>query len=752
LVNITNSFKTKVLNYEINWSIISPMKVLRELLFEKGLVSEVLQALHYPQSPGPEMDPHRTLLYSHALSFYGDYQQALETASAIPPGPSYEAERLWGLANASLGLGDLEQARAYLEEAFEKNPSDWLLPQLFNARARLYVFQGSFEHALSAIEKGIAVSQRSGRLIEQGMLEGVRGIVKLYQGNYEGAIVQLERSAKQLLDRDSLLYAARYLINLSSAYRAVGATIEERRCQSRAEGLIEKSGSMDLIIHLKYVQGGHWLAEGSLNNAVREYETALEILRKYPRPTLEVSISCNLAAIYFEKGDHDAALGLVRKTLVMVREKGLRTYEIICLAYEGKFLLDVGQSEEAIALLSQARALSESLGTWSVYYSIALYLSLGFAELKERMQALQWLRKGLEVAERCQTLSQLLTERDLLTQLLLKFGEELSPTGFLSKLIIQLRHPVLVKRLLRYSPEAKVLFLRSLKIRDARHYRHLLDRLRKDPAKEVRRSARLILKGWHQHAGFKVYTFGTFRVFLEGTMLTEKDWIRPGVRRLFFYFLARPEEWHPTEALIEALQRRPDPRRARTVLKKLFSYLRSVFEPWHLPGMDYAFFQSRRGAYGFFPGERFWMDYQEFERGVKKAEKAHRDRNFKEARKAYREALDLYLGDYLEEFPYEDWLRPKRDYLRELYFRGVLRYASLEKESGNLPEARRVLEEALFKDLSRCDCITLLIQTLAQMKLTQQAKDWGQRHIQYMKKELKEKPAPEVMEALGKLG
>jgi hypothetical protein len=37
------------------------------------------------------------------------------------------------------------------------------------------------------------------------------------------------------------------------------------------------------------------------------------------------------------------------------------------------------------------------------------------------------------------------------------------------------------------------------------------------------------------------------------------------------------------------------------------------------------------------------------------------------------------------------------------------------------------------------------------MKLTQQAKDWGQRHITYMKKELKEKPAPEVVEALGRL-
>ncbi len=129
----------------------------------------------------------------------------------------------------------------------------------------------------------------------------------------------------------------------------------------------------------------------------------------------------------------------------------------------------------------------------------------------------------------------------------------------------------------------------------------------------------------------------------------------------------------------------------------------------------------------------------------------HLQRRFKEARKAYREALNLYLGDYLEEFPYEDGLNPRRDSLREAYFRGVLRYAGLEKDSGNLPEARRVLEDALFRDLSRSGCAALLIRVLALMKLTREAREWGQRHIQYLREELKEKPAPEVVDAMKQL-
>jgi hypothetical protein len=38
------------------------------------------------------------------------------------------------------------------------------------------------------------------------------------------------------------------------------------------------------------------------------------------------------------------------------------------------------------------------------------------------------------------------------------------------------------------------------------------------------------------------------------------------------------------------------------------------------------------------------------------------------------------------------------------------------------------------------------------MKLSQRARDWGDRHVKYLRKELREKPAPEVLEALGKLG
>jgi tetratricopeptide (TPR) repeat protein len=727
------------------------MEDLHKLLFEKGRVGKVLAALSTPALPDPVADPCRALLYGHALCLYGDFQQAVTVYTAIPSNPAYEAERLWGLANAQFHLGNLKQVKPLVDEAMSKDPCAWLLPRLYNTLVNLYIYQGQFEQAQGAIEKGLQAAQRGPHLTEQLILDGNRGVVKVYEGRFEDAVFLLGKAVKQLLVRDCILSAATFLINLSGTYEALGARGEAQKCLSQAEGLIQESGSKARLIFLRQTQGELWERTGPLARAEEAYREALGLLQELPNPKLEVQLTCDLAHLHYEKGNLGEALRLIHQACSQVEEKGLVSLRDLCLGYEGKFLLRAGATREGFVCLDQARQLAESLGKWSIYCYITLYLAQCHEELRQRKEALQWLKKSLEVAERCHMLSALLVEKDLIIALLLKLGEAMPPTEFLSKLIVKLRHPALLKRLLKHSPQGKVLFLRSLSVRDARQYRPQLAKLRNHPEKEVRRTSRLLLNGWNHQTNYRIYALGGLRVFLEGKLFLDNDWILPGVKRLFIYFATHPEEWQSTDHLLETLWKKPHPQKTRKVLKVLFFYLRSVFEPWHLPGDEYVFFKSQRGAYGFFPGERFWMDWKEFEEGIKRAEKAHLARNFKEARKAYREALDFYLGDYLEEFPYEDWLNPKRDYLRELYFRGVMRYATIERDSGNLPEARRVLEEALFRDMSRSGCAALLMQVLVQMKLSQEAREWGQRHITYMKKELKEKPAPEVMEALAGL-
>jgi len=728
------------------------MNDLRQMLFEKGRVGRVLDLFRKEGIPDPQTEPDRALLYAHALYLYGDFGQAQRVYSVIPPHPSYEAERLWGLATTLLQTGNLGEVNRLLDEALVHRPPDWLTTRIYATYFGVHRLAGDFEEASRTLEKGIVASEREPAMVMRWVLEGNRGVIESHRGLHEEAILSLGRAVKQLSARDAVLAAGHHLINLAEVCDFLGDFPEAGRYLARAEKLIQESGSMSRLIFLRIVQGGIWKRMDLMEKAGRFYEEARALLREFPIPVYEIMLGLNRASLSFGKGNVSEALRQIREVQGLIREKGLPLFEGIALLYEGSFLVRAGTAEEGLRFLGHAASMAEENKRFGLLSEIALFQAYGHEELKQREEALERMTRCLAAVEASRSFQEVLSEREVLIPLLLRLGDCLPVTDTLSTLIVQLRHPGLVKRLLRHSPKGKVLFLRSLKVHDARCFRLQFAKLRNDPEKEVRRTSRLILNNWQNHAGYRVYTLGTFRVFLEGKPLTDKDWGQSRVKRLFLYFATHPGEWQATEILIERLLAQSGSRNPRPILRPRISELRSLFEPWHLLDMAYAFFQSQRGAYGFFPGERFWMDYQEFEKEIKQAEQAQLKRSFTEARKAYREALNLYLGDYLEEFPYEDFLRPKRDYLRELYFRGVLRYATLERESGNLPEARRVLEEALFKDLSRCDCITLLIQTLAQMKLTQQAKDWGQRHIIYMKKELKEKPAPEVVEALGKLG
>ena len=726
------------------------MDELYALLFEKGRVGKVLDRIQKQGIPDPATDP-SALLYGHALFLGGNFKQAQEIFSAIPPAGPQEAERLWGLAQTLLKQGNLKPVKPLLDKALRKNPPHWLCARLYHTLSYLHLDQGQPEKAYRDIDQGIALAQRWSCFTEWWILEGHRGSVKILQGALGEGLSLLQRAAKHLLERDSVFHAAHVHANLGFAFDFMGDADETRKCLIRAERLYQESGVKSGLPILMGLKADLLVREGRLEQAETAYREGLDLLQEFPNPALETQLTCHLANVCFERGETAKALDLIHPKIAQLQEKGVRADEDLCLCTEGKFLLQSGRTKEGMVVLQRASALAVSMKRTITHGFISLYLAVGHEALNHRRQAIQCLKASLKAAECCQFLASFVDRKDILVPLLLKLGEELPESGFLYKLSIQLRHPVLLKRLLRRSPESKTFFLNSLEVHQARPYRSLLERLQKDPEREVRRNARRLLNGWQQYTSYRVNSLGNFGVWVDRKLFTDKDWFRPGAKRLFLYLMTYPEKWQATDALLETLWSKAHPRKARHVLTTLFLYLRELFEPWHLPGKDYVFFQSQRGAYGFFPGERFRIDAEEFQEGLKEAEKARQARNFKEARQAYRQALDLYLGDYLEEFPYEDWLNPRRDYLREAYFRASRTYAILERDSGNLPEARRVLEEALFKDLSRSECVLPLIQVLSRMKLNPLARDWGQRHLRHMKEDLDSDPAPEIVGALNQL-
>lgn len=726
---------------------------MRCLLFEKGRVARVLDILKKDGYPDPEAEPERALILGHALNLYGDYNKAFRIFNAIPSHSPWEAERLWGQSGYHIRIGALHQAKKILDRALSLNPPSWLLPHIYNHLATYYNHLGRYSDSIQVNEKGMEIAEKNGQLVQYLILRGNLGIIHAIQGHIDQGLTILEATVKQLLERDSVLAAAHFLIVESELLSSLGMLSEAKRCLKRAENLVERSGSAGRMVFLKLELGSQYGREEQIQKELRAYHQALDILRELPDPLMENQLYSNLAMVHFRRGNLGEALAIIERLLENAAAKNLKPQLLSFLSIKGYFLIGAGAYRQGVEILKQALENAHRLSIPQYQIIISLYLSRGYLKAGDRAQALEWLKRSLRTAQEHNMFSQLLDVKNDLTELLLNFYDQIDIEPNLGRLIVSLGHPGLVARLIRYhNSEGKLIFLRSLNINQAIPYRPQIQKLLSDRSPEVRRLSRSLIEGWHSRSIYRISTFGSLRIFLEERLLPEDVWGRAGVRRLFLLLLTNRGRWLNNEFIQECLWRDPDPRASRRVLASRLSELRHILEPWHPPGKPYLIIQTRRGACGLFGEERLWLDFEEFSGLIKNAEALYLKRCFREARKAYRQALDLYVGDFLEEYPYEDWLVQKRESLKEIYLRSTIRYAVLEKEGGNLAEARRVLEEALFRDISCGECLKLLLEVLAKAGLISQAKDWAWRHVEYLKKELGCPPDPEVAESISKLG
>ncbi len=728
------------------------MDDLRHLLFDRGRVKRTLELLEKNGWPDPTTDPERTLIHGHALNLYGAYGRALRLFTSIPSSPRYDAERFWGQSSYYIRIGALHQAKRLLDRAFSCHPPIWLLPQLYNNLATYYNQLGRFDDSIKANQQGLEEAERSGNMIQHLMLTGNLSITGAIRGDPSQSLTVLERVVRQLLERDSVLASAHFLIVQADIYNLMGMASHARRCLQRAEKLLEESGSVGRMVLLKLEMGAQLSRQGSTSREMDCYHQALDLLRDIPDPLLENQVYTNISLVHFRKGDFSQALGLIDRLLADARSKNLAPQALASLSLKGRYLIGAGAAKEGIAVLEEARDLAERLDINQFLSVVSLHLCLGWLKLGRQSTALDCLRLALSTSAQSGQVAALLSEPEDLETSLRTLAGQLTVDPFLSRLIVSLRNHKLLRQLLRYDPpHGKLMFLRSLSVHDSGPLRATISSLSRDHDPKVRSTARALLASWERHTSYRVSVLGPMRVFIEDRLLPENSWVRAGVRRLFLFLLLNRGRWMTYEQVLETIWRHPDPEAARKVLANRLSELRRIIEPWHLPGRPFLLLQSRPGACGLFGQDRIWVDAEEFSTLIRRAEDAHSRRCFREARGCYRRALDLYAGDLLEEYPYEDWLESKRTALRLQYFRSSARYAAMSREAGNLPEARRALEEAMLRDAGCGECLRLLIEILCQMGLYRQARDWAQRHTDFLKRELGLSPDPEVQQAIARL-
>jgi DNA-binding SARP family transcriptional activator len=178
-----------------------------------------------------------------------------------------------------------------------------------------------------------------------------------------------------------------------------------------------------------------------------------------------------------------------------------------------------------------------------------------------------------------------------------------------------------------------------------------------------------------QAPSLRIQTFGQFNMWRDGQLVDpwDRGQAQTIVKLLLIRRAAGGRAVAPDE-LIEWLWPESDPKSGRKKLLPLLSNARRTLEPDIKPRDSHFILRSSAGYYFDLSGDIGW-DVRDFRQLVSEADAQQRAGELASAIAAYKEARDLYAGDFLAEDRYAPWAIPQRQALQNEY-RDALIHAS----------------------------------------------------------------------------
>jgi DNA-binding SARP family transcriptional activator/Tfp pilus assembly protein PilF len=193
----------------------------------------------------------------------------------------------------------------------------------------------------------------------------------------------------------------------------------------------------------------------------------------------------------------------------------------------------------------------------------------------------------------------------------------------------------------------------------------------------------------------RISTFGALQVQRGDYLVSEADWHTRQARQLLKILLTERPRALSADRLIEILWPNSTPAAAATTLRSAINALRNVLEPERPNRAPSRYILTQAPGYAFHLHPDIWLDVELFQKELELSRQAH---THAERILHLRQALALYVDDYLTSDPYADWVRVERERLQELYFGAVLQLAELQAATGQHEEAIAATRQLLARD------------------------------------------------------
>lgn len=183
-----------------------------------------------------------------------------------------------------------------------------------------------------------------------------------------------------------------------------------------------------------------------------------------------------------------------------------------------------------------------------------------------------------------------------------------------------------------------------------------------------------------------VHTLGYFAVWRGEERLEEKAWGREKARQLFQYLVTHRRRFMARERMVDDLWPELDPDKADRDFKVALNALNDALQPSR-PQRTLSFYIARQStSYGLNPEAPLTIDLDLFEQGLALGSR-HAKEERPQAIRHYRQALDLFQGEYLPDTLYCDWASAERERLTALYLSGATQLARLLLADGATMES-----------------------------------------------------------------
>ncbi len=189
-----------------------------------------------------------------------------------------------------------------------------------------------------------------------------------------------------------------------------------------------------------------------------------------------------------------------------------------------------------------------------------------------------------------------------------------------------------------------------------------------------------------------IRTLGCFELSLAGKKVAGAEVLTPIMRDLLAMLLATPQQAMSREEMQAALWPESPSNKARASLDSLLLRLRRALAPSVQPVPIERYLVTRRGMVYL---EECEIDLNRFRHFFQQGEEAHRHKVWDGAKKAFRQAQEIWQGDFLPEAGGGERVDQLRHELQLMLVEATLKLATLCERDGRPDEAISVLERSV---------------------------------------------------------